>query len=468
MNITKEETGKLTATIKVEVQEDDYREPVEKKLKEYRKSAQVAGFRPGKAPMGMIKKMYEPAVVMDEVNNVLSEAITGYLKDNQINTLGNPLVNTEKSQKTDFAKDKSFVFYFDIAWQPEIQVPLDESVKVDYYNIDADDSQVEEYLNDIRKHYGKSVELKKCEDKAIIYVNIPELDAEKEEEQKEEKESDAEKFTAFFAEDKVADKETREKLWQATLGDKLVMNPAKVFENKADVRSMLKLPTDESQDHKMDHDYTMIIGKIKGFKPAEINEELFEKVFSGDQIKNEEELRQRIRKDIEQSLEKESEKFFFHDAVKALREAVGMELPQEFLKEFIKQNNMEAKEEERMTEEDIEKNFDSYLKSMQWQLIENKIIEENDLKVTQEELKEKVRSLLSMQMGASAEGPEMEETMNKLVDTVISKQEKEIEGIKNQIIQEKVTNLFKEKISITEKNISYEDFVKLANERSEK
>ncbi len=462
MNITKEETGKLTATIKVEVQEEDYREPVDKKLKEYRKSAQVAGFRPGKAPMGLIKKMYEPAVMMDQVNNVLSDAIANYLKENQVKTIGNPLANTEKSQKADFTKDKEFVFYFDIAWQPDFQVPLDDSLKVDYYNIDVDDSQVDEYLGDMLKHYGKTVELDQVEEKALVYVNIPESHSHQEKEEGEEEK------TTPFAEDMLINKETREKVREARVGDELVINPAKEFENKTDIRSMLELPADGSGDDQLDRDYTMVIKKIKGFKPAEINEELFNQVFPGDKIQNEEELRERIRKDAEQSLEKESEKFFFHDAVKAIRQAVEMELPEDFVMRFIKDRNAEAEEENKMSDKDIEENFDSYLKSMQWQIIENKIIEENELQVKDEEVKGRVRELLSMQMGAPGDSPEMDETMNKLVDTVMAKQQKEIEGIYQELIERKITNLLKEKIHITEKNISYDDFVKLAKERSEK
>ncbi|MCF8328336.1 MAG: trigger factor family protein, partial [Bacteroidales bacterium] len=178
MNITKEDTGELTAVLKVEITEEDYKEAVEKKLKEYKKKAQMPGFRPGKVPMGMIKKMYGNAVIVDEVNNMLSSALSNYIMENKLQTLGNPLPSEDKQAKFDVENDTEFEFYFDIALQPEINITLDENIEADYYNIDVDDKMVDNYLEDIRKNYGQRTYPETVEENDVVYADYKQVDGE--------------------------------------------------------------------------------------------------------------------------------------------------------------------------------------------------------------------------------------------------------------------------------------------------
>ncbi|MGM0647811.1 MAG: trigger factor, partial [Bacteroidota bacterium] len=460
MKITKEETGDLTALLKVEVTEDDYKENVEKKLKDYRKKVQMPGFRPGKVPVGMVRKMYGNALIVDEVNNLISSELGKYIMDNKLQTLGNPLPSEDHQAEFDVENNSDFVFYFDIAVQPDMDIQIDESLQVDYYNIDVDDQMVDNYLNDIRKNYGERISPDTVEDFDVVYADFKELDEEG------NLVDNGVENNAPFAVDKVELKTYKKKLLGAKVGDTLDFNPRRTFKNDQDVATMLGISTED--EDKLKADYRAVITSITRVKPAELNEELFSKVYQADNIKNEEELRERIRKDSAESLVNESEKLFFDDVVTELKKQADIQLPEAFMKRWLKENNRNLDEKEQLAEKDIDENYDQYAEGMRWQLLQNKLITDFELKVTEAEVKDRIRELLSMQMGMPLEDNEaLNEQMEQLVQTVMQN-EKETNRIYDELYERKIGDLFKEKISIKEKNISYDDFVKLAQEKNNK
>lgn len=460
MKITKEETGDLTALLKVEVTEDDYKENVEKKLKDYRKKVQMPGFRPGKVPVGMVRKMYGNALIVDEVNNLISSELGKYIMDNKLQTLGNPLPSEDHQAEFDVENNNDFVFYFDIAVQPDMDIQLDESLQVDYYNIDVDDQIVDNYLNDIRKNYGERISPDTVEDFDVVYADFKELDEEG------NLVDNGVENNAPFAVDKVELKTYKKKLLGAKVGDTLDFNPRRTFKNDQDVATMLGFSTED--EDKLKADYRAVITSITHVKPAELNEELFNKVYQADNIKNEEELRERIRKDSAESLVNESEKLFFDDVVTELKKQADIQLPEAFMKRWLKENNRNLDEKDQLAEKDIDENYDQYAEGMRWQLLQNKLITDFELKVTEAEVKDRIRELLSMQMGMPLEDNEaLNEQMEQLVQTVMQN-EKETNRIYDELYERKIGDLFKEKISIKEKNISYDDFVKLAQEKNNK
>ncbi len=459
MNITREDTGELTAVLKVEVKEDDYRESVDKKLKDYRKKVQMPGFRPGKVPMGMVKKMYGTAVVVDEVNNLISSELGKYIIDNKLETLGNPLPSDDRDPKFDVENSKEFEFYFDIALQPEMDVTLDENIKADYYNIEVDDKMVDNYLHDIRKNYGERINPETVEEETdVVYADFKQLDKDG-----NEMEEGVEN-NAPFAVDKIQLKTYKSKFMGARVGDSVDLNPMRTFKDEGDVATMLGV--DRNDEDKLKADYRATITGITRVKPAELNEELFGKVYQGDEIKTEEELRERIRRDSSESLVNESEKMFFGDVVDILKEKADIRLPDEFMKRWLKENNRNMEENERLSDEDIENNYEQYAEGMKWQILQNKLISDNELTVTKDEVKEKVKELLSMQMGMP-QTDEMSDQMEQLAETVMQN-EKQTNQVYDQLYEQKLGDVFKEKIAINEKNISYDDFVKLAQEKNSK
>lgn len=458
MNITKEDTGELTAVLKVEITEDDYKEAVEKKLKEYKKKAQMPGFRPGKVPMGMIKKMYGNAVIVDEVNNLLSSSLSNYITENKLQTLGNPLPNEDREGKFDVENDTEFVFYFDIALQPEINLSIDENIEADYYNIDIDDKMVDNYLEDIRKNYGERINPDTVGENDVVYADFKQLDGEG-----NVMEGGVEN-NAPFAVDKIQLKTYKQKVIGSRVGDTVDWNPMRTFKNTKDVATMLGVSEDDEE--KLKADYRAVITDITRVEPAELNEELFNKVYEGDNITTEEELRERIRKDSADSMANESEKMFFGDVIKKIKEMAAIELPENFMKRWLKENNRNLDENQRMSEEDIDENYEQYAEGMKWQLLRNKLIADYNLEVQEDEVKNRVKELLSMQMGMP-NTEEMSDQMNQLVETVMQNQE-QTNQIYDELYERKLTNLFKEKITINEKNISYDEFVNLAQEKNMK
>ncbi|MFW6019325.1 MAG: trigger factor [Bacteroidales bacterium] len=456
MNITKEDTGELTAVLKVEITEDDYKEEVEKKLKEYKKKAQMPGFRPGKVPMGMIKKMYGNAVIVDEVNNLLSSALSNYIMENKLQILGNPLPSEDRQMKMDVENDTDFEFYFDIALQPDINVTLDENVEADYYNIDVDDKMVDNYLEDIRKNYGKRTSPETVEDKDVVYATFKQLDSEG------NVVEEGVENNAPFAVDKIELKTYKKKIIGFRVGDSIDWNPMRTFKNAKDVATMLGISEDDEE--KLKADYRATITSITRVEPAALDEELFSKVYQGDNIQTEEDLRERIRKDSADSMVSESERMFFNDVVDKLKEMADIELPENFMKRWLKENNSNLEESEQLSEKDIEENYEQYAEGMKWQLLQNKLIADHELEVKDDEVKDRIKELLALQMGMP-DNDEMSEQMNQLVETVMQNKE-QTNRIYDELYQKKLTDLFKEKITIHEKNISYDEFVKLAQEKN--
>ncbi|MCF8332300.1 MAG: trigger factor [Bacteroidales bacterium] len=460
MDITKENTGDLTAVLKVKVTEDDYKEAVDKKLKDYRKKAQMPGFRPGRVPMGMVKKMYGNAIIVDEVNNLISSELGKYIMENKLQTLGNPLPSDEHQAKFDVENDTEFEFFFDIALQPEIDINIDESIEADYYNIDVDDKMVDNYLEDIRRNYGKHTNPETVDDKDVVYADFKEIDSEG------NVVEEGVENNSPFAVDKIELKTYKQKIIGSRVGDSIDWNPRRTFKNDADVATMLGI--DKEDEDKLKADYRATITSITRVEPAELNEELFNQVYQGDNIQNEEELRERIRKDTSESLVNESEKMFFDDVVEQLKKKAEIKLPETFMKRWLKENNRNLDENQRLSEKDIEDNYEQYAEGMTWQLLQNKIITDNELKVTEDEVKSRIRELLAMQMGMpQSDNEELNEQMEQIVNSVMQN-EKETNRIYDELYERKIGDLFKEKITINEKNISYDDFVKLAQDKKNK
>jgi trigger factor len=443
MNITQEESGKLTALVHINLKEEDYIENVNKQLKEYRRKAQMPGFRPGMVPMGMIKKMYGKAVLADEVNKTVSDALNNYLYENKINVLGNPLPNPEKTKTIDFDKDKEFDFFFDIGMAPDIEVNLDEIGKVPYYKIKVSDEEVENALEDIRKRLGKEEHPEKAELDDTVKGKFIQAD-----EEGNPVENGHVKEEASFVISDIALKTIQKKFVGKAKGAQVVFNPAKAFKNDDKVKELLGV----SDEEKLKSDYIFEIEDIIRTIPAELNEEFFKQVYPSDDLKTEEDFRNRIREDLASHYQMDADKQFVSDVIDAILEKVNPELPDEFLKRWLYESN-----EGKATKEQIDGQYDSYAKTFKWQLIEQKLIEATGdaLKVTREDVRNKLRSYFQIPEGDTT-NPQAEQ----LIDQLLSN-EQEYNRIFGELMDQRYITFFKEKIEKDEKEVSTDEFVKI-------
>jgi len=443
MNITKEESGKLTALVHINLKEEDYIEKVNKQLKTYRKEAKMPGFRPGMVPMGMIKRMYGKAVLADEVNKSVSDALNIYLNDNKINVLGNPLPNEEKTATLDFDKQKDFDFFFDIGMAPEIEVNLSEDIKIPYYKIKVSDEEVEKALTDIQKRLGKEEHPEKTELEDTLKGKFVLID-----EEGNDAEDGYTKEGSFVVSD-IALKTIQKKFVDKEKGKRVVLHPAKAFKDDGKVKELLGL-TDG--DEKLNADYAFEIEDIIHIEPAELNEEFFKQVYPSDELKTIEEFKNRIREDLAGHYQKDADKQFVSDTIDFLLENVNPELPDEFLKRWLFESN-----KEKTTKEQIDGQYDSYAKTFRWQLIEEKLIETHGdaLRVTREDVRNKVRAYFQM-----PDGGEPNPQMEGIVDQLLSSEE-EYQRIFGELMDERYITFFKEKIEKEEKEVATDEFVKI-------
>lgn len=449
MNITKESTGDLTALLKVEIVKDDYENEVTGALKEYQRKSNIPGFRPGKVPFGMIKKMYGNAVMADKINNILSESISGYIKDNNIKILGNPLPNSDKTQAMDFQSQTEFDFYFDIGLAPDFSVDISDNIEVDYYIIKVDDKMIDNFLSDMQKRHGEAFNPEQSEVGDRIFGEFAEVD------DKGNLIENGISHKASILPEFVKLEDVRKMLTGLSKDDKIIFNPLKATESPAETASLLNIKKEEAE--KLQSDFQFTVEEISRIKPAKLDEDFFNKIYPGKDIKTEKDMRKEIKSEAEQAYLKESDKIFMNEAIKKLIEISDISLPDDFLKRWLKENN-----EDQITEEQIDIQYDSFARSMKWHLIESKLVEEFDIEVKNEDVKSEIRNYFTSQLPMAMQDNE-DERLTGLVNSIMGNKE-EVKKISDKLFDDKLLKLFKSELKLKEKEVSYEDFIKIASE----
>lgn len=444
MNITKEESGDLTAIIKIELAKDDYEQKVKTVLKDYQRKANIPGFRPGKVPFGMVNKMYGKAVLAEEVNKLISDSLNKYIVDEKLDILGYPLPNTEKTTELDFDTQEKFDFYFDIGLSPEFEINLDDKFKVKYYNIKADEDVVKKYLADLRNRNGKTSKPEVSEESDILIGDFEELNPKQE----------ALKGSAQLKLESIKSKTALKNFVGVKIGDQIKFDPAKTLKSEIEVAALLGLTADKADAFKSEIQFT--ITEINRIEPAELNEEFFKMVYPQDKIENEEQLKARIKKDAEVSFQAESDRLFMNNAVEMLIDKANISVPDDFLKRWLLESN-----EGKVTPEQLEVQYDSYIKSLKWQLIESKLVKGNDIEVKEEDVRNHIKGyFMNMTLPESEDN---DDRLNDIVNSVMQNKE-EVKKIYDQLYDKKLLDFFKENIKQTKKEVSYEEFVKLATQ----
>ena len=456
MNITFEAPDKVNGLMTITLENADYQGEVEKTLKDYRKRANVPGFRPGQTPMGLIKRQYGAAVKMDVVNKMLGEKLYEYIRENKIQMLGEPLASDQQVPQ-DLEKDDTLTFKFDIAVAPEFEAKLSGKDKVDYYNITVDDKLVDQQVEMYQSRAGQyeKVEAYDAEQRDMLKGDLRELDADGNVKEGGIEVADAVLMPQYI---KVDD---QKKLFDGSkLGDIITWNPRKAYpESDVEVSSLLKIEKDDVKNH--EGDFTYQVTEISRFTKAEVNQQLFDQAFGEGTVKDEKEFRQKISDQISEQFKTDSDYKFLLDVRAHMEKKVGkLEFPEALLKRIMKQNNRERKD----VDEYVEKNFELSIKELGWHLIKEQLVAAQGIKVEGDDLKQVAKEAARAQFAQYGMSNVPDEYLENYATEMLKKREN-VDGLVDRAVDVKLTAALKNVVKLNEKDITMEDFQKLLQEK---
>ena len=448
MNITQENIDELNAVLRVKVVAEDYLPEVESALKDHQKKASIPGFRPGKVPSGMIKKMYGKSILVNAINKILNDSLYNYLNENKIEVLGNPLPKADSDIHIDWDNQKEFEFFYEMGLAPKFNVELSAKDKFTYPTVKIDEELVNKYVSDIAKRYGKVENVEVSGSTDLLNGDFVELDA-----NGEILAGGIFKTSSIFLE-RVKDETVKKALTGLKVGDKAVLQAQNLADNPVDIATMLGI--EKAAAEKFTSKVQFTVKNISRLAGSEINQDLFNKIYGEGIVSSEEEFRTRIKGELSAMFVNDSERKFYNDVVEHLMNKINFNLPTEFLKRWIVAVN-----EKPVTPEQVEAEFEGYSKGLKWSLIENKIIKDNNIQVTNEEVIESTKHMILEQFAKYSPTPMGDEELNKTVQSVLSNKE-EAKKIYEKLYGEKVLTLFKTKFTVENKELAYNDFFKKA------
>jgi len=437
MNITKQQLDALNAIVTVNITKEDYSDKVEKSLQSYRKTANIPGFRKGQIPMSLVQKQYGKSVLLDEVNKLLQESLNKFLVEEKLDILGNPLPVV----KEDFNWDAdNFSFDFELGLAPEFSVDLNAK-KVNRYKIVADEELLNEQVERIQKQFGKLYSKDKSEEGDELRGTF-----------KNEAEGINQETTINTSAFK--NKTTAKKFVGKKVGDVVTVSTKGLFADDHDLMKYLGVSHDNV--HGLDIEVEFTISEINGYELAEINQELLDKLFGEGKVTSVEELKQKIKEDAENQFSTQADQMFLNQVTEYLLENTKFDLPETFLKKWLQQAG-----ETPMTPEQAEEEYSKSEKGLRYQLIEGKIITENNLQVTFEDLKAFASDVIKKQMAQFGQMNPTEADVDNIVARVLSNQD-EVKRLSEQLISQKMLNLFAEKSGAKVKEVTYPEFIKIS------
>ena len=436
MNITRENIDELNAVVKVEISKEDYSPKVEKILKDYRKNANIPGFRKGHVPMGLVKKQYGQAVLVDEVNKLLQENLNKYLTEEKLDVLGNPL--PKEQENFDWDKD-DYTFEFELGLSPKFDVDVKTKEAITHYQIVADDEMIENQIKTIQKQYGKLVSKEEVEEGDLVAGVF-------------KNEEEGIENTTTLPLEKIKGKRTLNKFVGAKVGDVITLKTKSLFEDDHDLIEFLKVEHDQAHD--LDIEVTFEITEVNKQEPAELDQELFDKLFGEGNVTSVTELKEKIKEDAENQFKQQSDQQLLNDVTEALIEKTNFDLPAEFLQRWIMVSG-----EKELTEEEAKEEYEKSEKGLRFQLIEGKLIQENELQVQLDEIKEMTKERIKMQMAQFGQMDPSEKDLEDITARVLSNQD-EVKKLSEQVMNQKLLEFYKENANLEQKELTYENFVK--------
>ncbi|MEQ9592561.1 MAG: trigger factor [Cyclobacteriaceae bacterium] len=437
MNITLDKKNDTDGLIKITLSESDYQPKVQQKIKDYARKANIKGFRQGKVPSGVIKKMFGKSILVEEVNHLISHSVSNYIKENKLRILGDPMPNQGKANLIDWDSQKDFEFEFQIGMVEDFKYDLSSKVKLKSYPIKVEDKVIDETLADLKKRFGD--------------VSHPETSDVNDTLHGELHTESSEPKSAHIEIKKLKSKAQKQFLGKKK-DEEVEFDINEVYDAVEDKGILLGLSPEESQTKS--GKYFFKINTINRVAPAEVNQELFDKVFGKDAVKSEEEFIAKIRETISENYDKETEHLLNHEIQHHFVEKTKIALPDDFLKQWLKSTG-----EGKITDEVLEKEFEDYKKSIKWDLIKNKISEDLKINVEAAEVKEKAKEMIMQQFGGQAFAAQLGDKLDGIADNYLSDQEgKNFMKLYDQLKGEKIIKTIRESITIDEKPVGMEEF----------
>ena len=436
MNITKENVDALNAVVKVDIVAEDYQAKVTKQLNDYRKTANIPGFRKGQVPMGMVKKQYGKSIMIDEVNKLLQESLNKYLTEEKLDILGNPLPRVQDDFNWDAEK---FSFEFELGLAPEFDVNLKPKDKVTQYNIVATDELLEKEVENIQTRYGKMISKEEATEEANVtgtFVN-------------EEKEIN--KKSTISVKD-IKGKTNLKKFVGAKVGDVLELKTKNLFEDEHKLQGALGVSHDDV--HELDVAVTFTVEEITETEAADLDKELFDKLFADGSVSTVSDLKDKIKEDAEKQFQQQADQQLLNAITENLVDNTKFDLPTDFLQKWL-----QTAGEKQLTAEVAAEEYNKSEKGLRYQLIEGKIMRDNDIKIDYAELVEYAKGFIRSQMAQFGNMNPEEKELNDIAGRVLQNQD-EAQKLQAQLISQKLLAFYKENMSFDTKELSYEDFIK--------
>ena len=436
MNITKENVDALNAVVKVDIVADDYQNKVTEVLQDYRKKADIPGFRKGHVPMGMVKKQYGKSVMIDEVNKLLQDSLNKFLTEEKLDILGNPIPRVQD----DFSWDtESFSFEFELGLAPEFEVDLSAKKKITQYNIVADDALIDKEVENLQSRYGKMNAVEVITETSNVtgtFVN-------------EEKEINK-KSTIALAD--IKGKVNLKKFVGAKVGDVLELKTKNLFNDEHKLQGALGVSHDDV--HGLDIKVSFTIEEITETELADLDQELFDKLFPNGDVKTVTELRDKIKEDAEKQFLTQGDQQLLNAVTEYLVENTKFDLPSEFLQKWLATAG-----EKEMTPEEAAAEYAKSEKGLRYQLIEGKIMKDNDIKLDYAELVDYAKGFIRTQMAQFGNMNPEEKELDDIAARILGNQD-EAKRLQEQLISHKLLTFYKENITFKTKKVTYENFIK--------
>ena len=452
MNVTKNQENDLSAIIKIEVVPEDYSGRVEEVIRKYQRTAQIPGFRPGKVPIGMIRKQYGKSVLLDELNNITSNALYKYIADNKIDVIGNPL--PAKSEKEMILEEgQAFELLFEIGIAPQVEVKVSTKDKLPYYLVKVDDKMVNDDVEDLRRRHGKFSSPEISSETNVLYGEFAEID------EAGSLKPDGNKTTTTLSIEmmKSADKNNFIGLKK---GDHVDFNPRNTFVTEAEVSALLKV---DKNSPAMNSDYRFTIKTINQIDAAELNQELFDKVYGEGNVKTEEEFRAKIKEGIVSYFERESDRKLRKDLKNYLMEKMDIPLPDDFLKRMIRAN---MKPGEEVSDAEFDHQYYHLAEDLRWDLIRNQVAKANSIAVTSEEVTNLAAAMVRQQLAQYGMYEVADEQLKQFTDDYLKK-EGNADRLEKSIIDDKVFRQLKSQIKLDVHELPYADFTSKLMEKTQ-
>lgn len=449
MNISLENLDKVSAVLTIKLEKADYEAKVETALKNFRKKANVPGFRPGQVPMAILKKRFGKDITAEEVNKLLGEKLYEYIRENDLNILGEPLPSLEYQPEMDFNTMEEFTFKFDVALAPEFDVELSANDKLDYYEIEVSDDMVEKQVNMYAQRGGSYEKVDSYEAKDMVKGLLAELD-----ENGNTKEGGIQVENAVMLPEYMKNDEQKSIFSACKVNDVLVFNPNKAYDgHDVEVASLLKIKKEDAAA--MTSDFSFQVQEITRFKSAELNQELFDQVFDKGTVTTEEDFRARIKDLVAGQFVGDSEYKFMLDVRSYLMDKVGkLEYPDTFLKRFMRVSNP------KKGEEFVEENYEKSLVELTWHLIKEKLVKVYGIKVEKEDLIATAKDITKMQFAQYGMLNAPEDLLENYANEMLKKQE-QVENLVNRSVEVKLSANLKNVVTLNKKSVSLDEFNKM-------